>query len=281
MKAVVPFSASLPLAALDRLLAGPDMAALMDAFVGADKGRSLAVASLSPAGPLWGRNLDVVRPGASVLKLPLVAALLHAGAVGSVDLARAVRVGDLGTSKWSNVIDGLSPDTALSLRDLAALCVMTSDNASADYLCRLLGFDAVNGWLDAIGCSQETRLRSGYGDDAIEMRGRLNTITARDGVTCLQAIAATDELLQLRHFMRNNIRNQRIPRFLDDDVTVCHKTGSLNGVVNDVGIVEHPAASFAVVFLCQDQPDTYATEGEVARTAQAMCELLRRAVGNA
>jgi beta-lactamase class A len=250
------------------------LAALCDDFAGNDTGRSVAVGGLPDVGDIVGVRIEDARPGASVLKLPLVATVLAHAHAGLLDLTTTVAVRSLQASQWPGVVDALAGDTLLSLYDLCSLSIVTSDNPCADFLCRLVGLDAVNRWMRTVGCSAESCLAAGYGDDDIARRGRHNILTAVDAVVLLRRVYAMDYLRPLRHFLCNSVRNQRIPRFLDDGTVVAHKTGSLAGVVNDVGVIELAKGPVIAVFLCQNQLDVDAAEGDVARTARAICQAI-------
>jgi beta-lactamase class A len=233
------------------------------------EGRSIAIAGLAPDGPVEGFGLDAVRPGASTLKVPLIAAILAAGS----DLGETVRAGDLRDSKWPSVLDALPADSVLRLADLCAFAITTSDNAASDFLLRQFGAGRVADWLKSVGCGEGTKLAVGYSDDAIEREGRQNTLAVSDSVKILRAVLHDPVYEPLISAMMNNVRNQRIPRFLDDDVWVAHKTGSLTGVVNDVGIVFAPQGAFILSVLCEGQASPYGTEGEIARLAEALAAL--------
>jgi beta-lactamase class A len=232
-------------------------------------GRSIAIAGLAPDGPVEGFGLDAVRPGASTLKVPLIASILAAG----LDLNEPVRAGDLRDSKWPSVLDALPADSTLRLADLCAFAITTSDNAAADFLLRRAGAARVADWLKSVGCGEGTKLAVGYSDDTIERSGRQNTLTVSDSIKILRAVLQGPVYEPLVSAMMNNVRNQRIPRFLHDDIWVAHKTGSLTGVVNDIGIVFVPQGAFILSILSEGQRSPYATEGEIARLAEALVAL--------
>ncbi len=54
---------------------------------------------------------------------------------------------------------------------------------------------------------------------------------------------------------------------LPDEVVVAHKTGSLRGVVNDVGVIHAEAGPLTVCFLTDGQPDPAATSADIGRCA--------------
>jgi beta-lactamase class A len=241
------------------------LAAVLAGFAEADEGRSIGVACLREGGGIEGARLDVRRPGASTLKIAVVAAVLKEADAGRIDLDESVAAGDLAGSKWPGIADSLDGRTRLRLIDLCALAIASSDNPAADFLTRRVGMAGVAEWLRAAGCSGETRVAAGYSDGAIESVGRSNTLTVADSVRLLRAVFVDAVYDPLLRFLLNNVRNQRIPRLLDDTIWVAHKTGSLAGVVNDIGIVFSRDDAFILSVLCDGQADTLAAEHDIAR----------------
>jgi beta-lactamase class A len=74
--------------------------------------------------------------------------------------------------------------------------------------------------------------------------------------------------------LQNNLRNNRIPALLPEHVAVIHKTGSLDGVANDVGIVQDDRVAFSVAFLTDRQADTVRASSDIAACALAIFDLL-------
>jgi beta-lactamase class A len=220
--------------------------AAIEAFSASNHGRSVAVESLRGAPVLAAVRADIERPGASLLKLPLVAAAL-AG-----DVERRVRVEELGRTEYASVLAALDPSRELSVRELCALCLVTSDNPVADHLLELVGIDAVNERAEALGCTG-TRMEVGFSDDVLGPAGRANVTTAADAMILVRALA--DDPVAGRA-MLNSLHNLRIPLRLAEDVRVAHKTGTLLGVANDAGVIYGDSTDLAVAFLCDGEADT-------------------------
>jgi hypothetical protein len=153
---------------------------------------------------------------------------------------------------------------------------MTSDNPSAEYLRGLVGDEPVRRVAGALGLTT-TRAETGYGDEDLgEHSG--NVTTAHEALRLLIHVAQAPELGQLRRFLITGIRNQRIPVRLDDDIQVMHKTGSLETVVLDAGIVYGRHRRVALAYFCDDQPDTVVTSMEIGDSALRITQLLDRAL---
>jgi beta-lactamase class A len=243
---------------------------LLEEFAAGGPNRSVAVAALEAGSPLLGVNLDTERFAASTIKIALIGAVLKCG----LDLDEEIAAGDLPESKWPSILDGLDAASKLKLRDLASFALSTSDNAASELLFQRVGAAAVNEWMSAAGCSAASVMMSGYDDVAIETRGRLNLLTVSDAVIMLRAVSSDPLYLPLLRALVNNVRNQRIPRFLDDTVWAAHKTGSLNGVINDIAILLPPAGgAFILAVLTANEPDSFQAEGAIARLGERLVAL--------
>jgi len=100
--------------------------------------------------------LDADRPFqmASVFKVPLLTELTSQVAAGARSLDDQVTLTDEMKVPGSGVLKELSAGTGLSLRDLATLMIIVSDNTATDILLDLVGTDAVNARLAACGLTR-------------------------------------------------------------------------------------------------------------------------------
>lgn len=133
-------------------------------------------------GELLAREADEPAPPASVIKLPLVMALYAEAAAERLDLDERLPVG--APVDGSGVLGNLRDIPDASLRDLATLAVIVSDNTATNRLIERLGFDLVNAYLDAWGCPT-TRLRRAMYDLDRKRAGLENVMTARETVRLL------------------------------------------------------------------------------------------------
>src|SRR2546422_11550565 len=131
---------------------------------------------------LFCENEDELFPSASVIKLPLVMTLYADAARGLVDLDELVSVGDRvdGTGVLRHV-----PDVErLSLRDLATLAIIVSDNTATNRLIERIGADRVGERMREWGCPLSRLSRKMYDFEAAK-RGSENVMTARETVSLL------------------------------------------------------------------------------------------------
>lgn len=196
-------------------------------------------------GVLWAAHHPHERfPAASVIKVPVLLTL-----AAEVDRGRLrweqVAPGDPGdTAAGSGVIQFLSP-LPYTLRDLATLMIIVSDNRATNRLIDLLGFGRINAYISQAGC-RGTILARRMMDVAARAEGRENVTTPQDMADLflrllrgeLAAPATTAVLLEV---LRAQQVRDRLRAWVPDDVAVGHKTGNFPGVMHDAGIVFLPA----------------------------------------
>ena len=236
---------------------------LLGSFVEAEAGRAAGAILLAEGSSRVAFSADDQLPGASVLKLPLVMALFDEAARGHVDMRAPVKCSSLDETVYASVLQAFEADDSLTISQLAGLALMTSDNPSASWLLRLVGADVVNSWLRANGCS-DTRIVASFSDSDLSVLGRQSVTTVGDCLTVLRLLDLEPRFARVRTWLENNVRNSRIPARLPDDLAIAHKTGSLDGVINDVGIIPCPMGSIAVAFLTVDQQDPIVTSVDIA-----------------
>lgn len=202
-------------------------------------GEAGAFASDGDGQALFCEREDELFPSASVIKLPLVMTLHADAARGLLDLDERVAVGD--RVDGSGVLRHMRDVEGLSLRDLAMLAIIVSDNTATNRLIERIGVERVGERLREWGCPQ-TRLSRKMFDFEAAKRGNENLMTARETVSLLarlqrgecedretsDAVLAVLEECQDRTMLR---------RYLPYSAKVPHKTGTLDESRNDAAII--------------------------------------------
>ena len=210
-------------------------------------------------------NPDKELPAASTFKVFLLAEFLRQCEEGKYNLMDRHELKEEFVSPGSGVLRDLIPGMNLTLLDYARLMMMLSDNTATDYLYSLTGRDNIkNNVIDAFGLSRtkcdfpcklliETYFDPAHKKVAGERNWR-NTddylcLTATNDSTSPNDMAkvlkmAYDKTLfspwvseQMIDIMKRCHTNSRIPKELPRDVEVAHKTGTMDKVANDCGIV--------------------------------------------
>jgi len=223
-------------------------------------------------------NSDVVLPTASVFKVPVLVELYRKANLGLVDLSRMYVLREQDKCPGSGVLKEMTEGMQISLRDLATLMIIVSDNTAADLCLEAAGIDDVNATMQRLGLGNtvvymgckgilahyvgikanwptkeqvdETfrRLESGKFDhDSIALRSgpENNVTTARDMVTLMESLYKARGLpeavcRQCLDVMKKQQIRDRIPALLPAGTVTMTKSGTLgpNIIINDVGIVK-------------------------------------------
>lgn len=223
-------------------------------------------------GETFGVSADMVFPQASSIKIAVLMEMFRQAQAGTlrledrVEFTRALRVG--GSGVLQHFGDGTS---VLSLRDLAVLMIVLSDNAATNILIDRVGMANVNQTLDRLGLRQ-TRLQRRMIDLDAQRAGRENLSTPSEMTTLLSLLykgqildaahtAAALEILRYR-------KNTALRRGLPESVELANKPGSLAGVRCDSGIALLAGRPYAISVMTTYDEDGDAAEraiGEVSR----------------
>jgi len=208
-------------------------------------------------GPLAGRSVgvgeDLALPSASLIKILILAELLRQADRGSLSLDEALEVRPEDLVEDSEMLEGEELPARMTLRRLAEGMITLSDNAATNLLIRRLGTERVNDLARDLGL-RGTSLRREMMDVEARARGEENLTSAADMVVLLGEIwrgsflSEESRVLALDLLLGQRIES-RIPVALPPDARYAHKTGELEGVENDAGLVLLPGRTFALAVL--------------------------------
>lgn len=195
-------------------------------------------------------NADMVFPQASSIKIPVLIEMFRQAQTGSLKLEEQVRVTKAMMAAGSGVLQRFGDGTSsLSLRDLAVLMIVLSDNSATNILIDRVGLEKVNGMLTHHGLRQ-TKLQRRMLDSDAQKEGRENLSTPLEMVWLLgllndgkilnaQNTAAVIEILSYP-------KSTPLSRGLPGRVRLANKPGSLTGVACDSGIVLLEGRPYAI-----------------------------------
>jgi beta-lactamase class A len=241
------------------------------------RGCRVGVCAAGLEGPLAGVALgfgeDETFPSASLIKVLVLAELLRQADSGSLSLAEEVLVGPGDLVEDSEMLEARELPAPVSCRDLAEGMITVSDNAATNLLIRRVGAGNVNALAGGLGL-RRTALRRGMMDFGARSRGEENTTSASDMVALMREIRAGSTLtdgsrdLALRFLLDQRLASKiRVP--LPPGARYAHKTGELEGVENDAGIVLAPGRSFALAVLVEG--DVEGAMAPVSEALRALC----------
>ncbi|MDE3073861.1 MAG: serine hydrolase [Chloroflexota bacterium] len=216
-------------------------------------GTSAMVALVPGKPPLVSVNPTQVVAAASLYKLGVMAAVFQAAADGEVRLDQQITITQEDVDLYGDA-PATPAGTVLSVQEALGRVITVSDNSAAGALIDLVSPDKVDAAFGANGMPR-SHLGSGPG---IEPRTIAQT-TAADQVAFYQRLlagqvvsgAASEDMLALLEAQQEN---DRLPAKLPAGTLMAHKTGELDGVRNDSGIIFTPYGPVICAVLVSDQP---------------------------
>lgn len=254
-------------------------------------------------------NPDEYFPTASTMKTVLLYELYRQVDAGKIDPTQRIVFEDRHRVPGSGVLQHLDAEINPTVKDLAMLMIIVSDNAATDLVYDLVGREAVAKTLRELGMNNthlpldtweilaglfdldpadpeltyesfraKFRERQSSFDCAALKETPDNDIsTPRDMVRLHEAIehaegisAAARELI-LDILKRQNFTSI-IPEQLPFGVTCAHKTGSLRGVKNDVGLVYAGDTTYAVALMSKGNPSKIAGQRTLSEVSKIIYE---------
>lgn len=255
-------------------------------------------------------NADQRFPTASTVKVPILFALYRKAEAGEIDLNQRITIEAQHRTAGSGVLQDLDFGLQPTLHDLATLMITVSDNQATDMLYDILGgayiqqvatevgmtetytprtvrallYDmvgmdegnpshtyAMNRELLRTGARNERGWALGIGDDN-------DVSTPRDMVTLLTRIAQGEDPSRtaceaMVDILKRQKYNTILPLLLPPEVETAHKTGSLHGVRNDVGIVyaaQESGGPYAIAVMSRNMEDPIAGARTLADISRAV-----------
>jgi beta-lactamase class A len=225
----------------------------LDAIV-AQTGADLALAAMNlETGEEIARNAQRSMPTASVFKLPVLVEVFRQADVGALDLNERITLGAEDVVMGSGILRDFEPGLQPTLRDLAMMMVIVSDNSATNLLLdRVGGPQRVNATMRDLGLSSigihrrivfgEITTNDSLAEAAPRDLMRLVAMLAREE---LVSPAASREMLAILGRQRYL---EQAPRFVAyrpyagdfaraQPVKVFNKTGMINGLRADTGLI--------------------------------------------
>ncbi len=252
-------------------------------------------------------NADDLYPTASTLKTPLLYELYRQAEAGKVDLTERITLSHDNRVPGSGVLQDLDEGLQPTIRDLAELMIIVSDNWATDLVYGILGKDAMAATLQDLGLTNTfipLTIREMFcaladkdpNDPEVtyhSLKEHLKNYKASDDNLAYGADRRNDvssprdmgKLMRMIHegqglseegrdgvvkILKDQNFNTVIPGRLplDHHIEVAHKTGSLRGVKADVGIVYSPNLNYIITFMSKGQDDSAETTDRMAHASR-------------
>ncbi|MCC6586603.1 MAG: serine hydrolase [Bryobacterales bacterium] len=205
---------------------------------------------------------------ASTIKLPIMAAVAAAVENGRARWTDTLLLRDEDKVSGSGVLKEFSGGLQFPLRDLARLMIVVSDNTATNLILDRFTGDYVNEFVEKqLGLAQTRSMRKILGDgknlktvpSGLSKEGQkeenkkwgIGRSTPREMVTLLEKLERGDVVnkavsAEILAIMKRQQYKDGIGRFYEDKLVVASKSGALDTLRSDVGIVYSPGGRIAI-----------------------------------
>lgn len=247
-------------------------ARLREIAVGVRGAMGIAALDLT-SGERFAVNENLVFPQGSAIKIPILLEVYKQANAGKFQLTDLRWLNKADQVGGSGVLFELGDHTSqLSIRDLAVLMIVLSDNTATNMLIELVGMANVNQTLGALGLKQ-TRLQRKMLNTAASGRGEENLATPAEAARLMEILyrgeflnrQVCDEILAILKKPKSGGINAALPAA----IPVAFKPGGIAGVATEWAIVYLKERPYAAVVM-----ENYAIGEEAATAMQEISRTL-------
>ncbi|MEK4439683.1 MULTISPECIES: serine hydrolase [Niallia] len=194
-------------------------------------------------------NENDIFPSASLIKLPVLIEGFMQSSSGILDLEDLVKVNSLQKTGGAGIVQYMSPQSRLSIRDLLTLMIIVSDNMATNYLIERLGMDNVNRRCQQIGMSSTILQRKMMDREARERKIE-NYTSPQDILRCLKSIY-NDKNQSGKTILDHQQLLDKLPYYHRENsgIRIANKTGELDKVEHDCAIIEYEDETIFIAVL--------------------------------
>ncbi|WP_315122420.1 serine hydrolase [uncultured Clostridium sp.] len=201
-------------------------------------------------------NEEEVFPSASTIKLLIISALMKEISNGLIRLEDKIVLLNKCKCGGDGILKELDEGNGFTIREIVTLMIILSDNTATNILIDLMGMDKINDMAKELNL-ENTQLRRKMMDSEAAKMGKENITTAKDMCHILELIYSgkvVDE--ECSEIILNILKRQqvggRINLYLPEDIIIAHKTGYLDRLEHDVGIIYHPYSDYIICVLTKN-----------------------------
>lgn len=242
---------------------------------------------------------DPVRT-ASTIKLAIMVECFFEAAEGKLQWSEPLKVSAGEKVSGTGILQDLSDGDELPIRDMVDLMIVLSDNTATNLILNRIGGNAVNARMAQLGFAQTRVMRKILGDrndlkpfpSGITTEGAkpenkkwgIGRSSPREMVAILEKLyrgelvskAASDEMLGILKRQRDH---DGIGRDMKD-ITIASKSGALDHLRSDVGIVYSQRGPIAMAITVEDIPEIdYTPDNPGLLLISSLSEMLINALG--
>lgn len=224
-------------------------------------------------GEMYGIGEDERVRTASTIKLPIMVGIFRAVEDGRANWSDEIVMQEADKISGSGVIRELADGSRLRVSDLMRMMIVVSDNTATNLLLDRFTGDAVNAEMDKLGLKQTRSLRKILGDandlkpeasgfseaglDPENKRFGIGVSTPREMAALLEKlergeVVSPEASREIVEILKRQQYKDGIGR--RGNVAVASKSGALDRLRSDAGLVYTKAGRLAVAITCDDMP---------------------------
>jgi len=198
-------------------------------------------------------NPNNVFPSASTIKLVIMSELLRQVKENKLSLDQTIVLTDKMKTAGDGILKELNTGHECTLQEILVLMIIISDNMATNILIDIVGVDNVNIMAQELGL-RRTRLQRKMMDSVAAKCGRDNYTSAYDMLHILELIYKGKNIDKYySSIMLDILKKQqvsgRLNLYLPKDIVIAHKTGGLDKLEHDVGIIYLPNCEYIICVL--------------------------------
>ena len=247
-------------------------------LIAAHKGKVAVAVKHLEKGEEFAHNADSVMPTASLIKVAVMATAYRLVDAGKLDLSRTVTLRAEDKVPGSGILTGHFSDGAtLSVRDAIQLMIAFSDNTATNLVLDQIGLRTTADTMEQLGFPNTKIHAKVYRRETSVFPERskefgLGSTTPREMIRLFEqlhrrqlASAASCEAM-LQHLAACQDKDM-FPRNLPPGIKLAHKTGAVDAVRTDAGILDSPGGPIAICVLTADNAGPGVDARQRRRTA--------------
>ena len=196
---------------------------------------------------------------ASMIKLLILAELMKKIFENKFSLSDTVMMANFMKIGGDGVLKELNTGHHFTLKELATLMIIVSDNQATNILIDFLGMENINQLGKELGLKE-----SFLGRKMMDTEARKNgydNYTCADDISLLLKLIYQEKLINkeasqlMLDILLRQQQGERLQRYLPSDIKIAHKCGDLDNLENDGGIIWLGDRAYILVVLTNGMPN--------------------------
>lgn len=195
-------------------------------------------------------NIKHIHKSASMIKVLILAYLCDS----NISFTEKIQINSTKHVEGGGALQEIDPDIKMSIKALASLMIVLSDNLATNLLLDKLNIDKIQQYADQLGL-HDTKIQRYMMDFQAAKKGKENLMSVEDYHKLLTYIYNKREDTRFKLAWQILARQQfrdRIPYYWDEEIIFHHKTGMLDGVEHDGGILQSSFGNYSIIIFASD-----------------------------